>query len=720
MYDTKSPTARGVKAGASAPAALTILLALGLAAGGCSNSSSRSGGAATATPGATTGNPSSGTSTGNTGGPPPMPASPASQGTALGVWNGELQALWDNLRPLVDAQVTQLASAQLAGAQYTSSAVDVSVHRVTAVTQGIAVAPGLQRMDLDRLELRVPAQGTWDLALEADIRVTLKLGGFQPAIDIPVTIEIKDLVMELEAEIDHADPTRPVMSRVGRPTVNFQVNITSSSSLVQNVTQVLTPVADWLVQRLLDETMRSLMPVLAGLQGVPGAVPAAGSSLLGDSGAATPFEQVAVNVDRKIRQHHLPHGTILCANMDTPATDSWLDAFRDGGSGIQGSVTSYHSGGDSAIWTGQYLASQAFRWAATQDPEALEHVRYTLAGVGALLDVNGGSGLLARVAAPENSLVGQSIVARGVFRSAIINGENWVGRQGGNGISRDQYSGVMFGLAITYELVDDPQVRAECQRRIEMILDYIIGHDWIIDEDRPAWTAGANSSRGPTFWLGINYQRLAFLHIGHRINPGKYSQDLAEAGPLSETAWFGLWTSTFGFDHYYKFNLAHVGLYNFFRLETDVQRWQDVHRGWRIMTRYMGHHRNAHFDLIRTTVDPVTRGDLFAQTREVMRRFLDRNHREVAPAVVDLSGVTFQQLTSVQYANVGGSVQVTNVTQSVPSEPLDLVLRRYTGNFHWQRDPFTPATPNAGNPRSEKHGLDVVLPYWMGRHEGGF
>ncbi len=69
---------------------------------------------------------------------------------------------------------------------------------------------------------------------------------------------------------------------------------------------------------------------------------------------------------------------------------------------------------------------------------------------------------------------------------------------------------------------------------------------------------------------------------------------------------------------------------------------------------------------------------------------------------------------------MGGSVQVTNVTQNVPSEPLDLVLRRYTGNFLWQRDPFTPATAGAGNAQSEKSGLDLVLPYWMGRHEGGF
>ena len=56
----------------------------------------------------------------------------------------------------------------------------------------------------------------------------------------------------------------------------------------------------------------------------------------------------------------------------------------------------------------------------------------------------------------------------------------------------------------------------------------------------------------------------------------------------------------------------------------------------------------------------------------------------------------------------------------VPSEPLNFDQRRYSGNFHWQKDPFTPATANHGNPKMEKHGVDVALPYWMGKVFGAF
>ena len=35
----------------------------------------------------------------------------------------------------------------------------------------------------------------------------------------------------------------------------------------------------------------------------------------------------------------------------------------------------------------------------------------------------------------------------------------WIGNT-----SRDQYSGVFFGLAVAYELVDDPELRSDSRR----------------------------------------------------------------------------------------------------------------------------------------------------------------------------------------------------------------------------------------------------------------
>jgi hypothetical protein len=693
------------------PATLT-LLALAYTAAGCSGSSTR-----TVTVGATGAAATSGTS--GAPGTAAHPPAPASQGVPLDVFNAEIQHVWDRVRPGLEVQLQAQAQAQLAQTLYANGALQVEIVNVRTVRSQLLVAPGLSLFTHDDLRLRAPLNGGWDLILDGDIRVRVQItGGFAPAVNVPVQIRVEDLVVEAEAEFDHSDPTRPTVTRVGQPKVDFKVVIDSSSSLVQNVTTVLTPVADLLAQLALKLAMGKLTPILSGLQGLPGPVPAAGAPALTDSGVATPFAEIVGNVERKIRRDHLPHGTILHAIMDAPATDSWASAYVNGGTGNPGTATAYMGMGDSAIFTGQYLATQAFRYATTRDPDVLGTIHTVLGGIGKLLDVNGGTGLLARCAAPDGSLVARDMGTP--FGSAQIGGQTWVGYQGRNGISRDQYSGVFFGLSIAYDLVDDPGVKAECALRLRMMLDYLIRHDWIVDEDRPPMGL-SSGSRGPTFWAGGAYQKLAFLLMGYRVDPAAYGLELAQAGPLSEFQWINSWFGAMGNDHYYKFNLAHLGYYNYFRLETDPQRWQDLLRGYRITRRFVGHHRNPHFDLIHTSVDPSTRAVFFPQVREVMRQFLERSHRQVAPPVVDLSGVTYVPVTSTSYTNgQGGVPTVQTQTVLMPDEPLHVPLRAMTGHFLWQRTPFSAARPGAGNPNKEKHGLDAVGPYWMGAHVGAF
>lgn len=693
-------------------------LAFGLGAMGCSDSGGSGSSRSTAS-GSTAGIL---TSTGGGGGAPStssIPAAPASVAGVTGeqVFNEDLQHAWDRLAPELVNRLNMELQAQ-AGSIYSRGAIDVEVRNLSATNTNMLGAPGFTHFANDRLVLRIPQNGAWELVVEGDVRVTLAVGSFSPHYDIPIKISITNLSLEVEVEFDHADPTRPVLSRVGAPVINFNVQIDSTSSLLAQVTPILTPLADYFAHRALNNALGGILPTLSNLQGMPGPVPGAGAPPLADSGVATPFAEIMGNIDAKIRRDHLPHGLILGAVMDTPASDSWESAYVNGGSGNPGSVDHHHSGGDAAIWTGQYLASQAFSYNVTRDPSALSNVKHALGGIGKLLDGNGGSGLLARNAAPVGSLVEQRM--NGIFRTTLVDGVYWSTIQAGHGISRDQYMGVFWGLSLTYDLVDDPIVRTKCQRRLEMMLDYLLANDWVITEDRPALGTTARS-RGPLFWAGIGYQQVTHLLAGHRMNPAKYAAPLAAQGPISETAWLGAWGSVLSVGHYYKFNLSHTTYHNYFRLETDQQRWQDFHRAYLILRRYVGHHRNAHFDLIASTIDPSLSAVFFPQTRELMRGFLKRNRREAAPAVVDLTAVTFVPVTQSVYQNVaGGSVTLQTTTTLMPSEPLDVELRKHTGNFAWQRDPFTPNVPNQGNVRSEKHGLDAVLPYWMGRFLGAF
>jgi hypothetical protein len=211
----------------------------------------------------------------------------------------------------------------------------------------------------------------------------------------------------------------------------------------------------------------------------------------------------------------------------------------------------------------------------------------------------------------------------------------------------------------------------------------------------------------------INYQKLAFLLIGEQVAPGRYRAELQRWGVVAETAWLGLWIATASPEKYYKFNLNHLALYNYFKLESDPGRYQDVLRGNAIIRRYTGHHHNPHLNLIQTSIDSSLSPVTHPSVREATRGFLKRNHRQVSPPIVDLSQIQFAPVPLV-----GPTGQ--SHTVSLPTEPLPIELREYTSWFQWQRGPFTPAVANTGRDREERAGIDLVLPYWMGRHQGAF
>ena len=117
-------------------------------------------------------------------------------------------------------------------------------------------------------------------------------------------------------------------------------------------------------------------------------------------------------------------------------------------------------------------------------------------------------------------------------------------------------------------------------------------------------------------------------------------------------------------------------------------------------------------------VRPASGATFFPQTKEVLRRFVRRPHRNAAPAVVDLSKVVYQTIQIRSFDVVGGTAGVK--TLSLPTEPLDFVLRDTAHTFLWQNNPFEAAKVGDGDPKSECLGVDLVLPYWMGRDRGAF
>ena len=634
----------------------------------------------------------------------------------LAAFNGDFATVWDRLRPGALTQLEAEARRQLAAFEHVDGNTRVTIKELRGITTDLREAPGLTALDDAGFELRVPRQGRWRIELDAVVRVKTKVLFARPTIDVPVRLIVEDLRVVARAGFDWTDPARPRVARVDTPQVDFRVRLRSRNVFYGLLLRVLSPLGNRLAHQALTGALQGAAPTLASLQGLPGVVPADGAAPLVDSGQPDDLQATVAGVQRKIEAIHMPHGRIVRAIMDTPAHDSWADAFGTAGAGVQGHVVGYHDGGDSPIWTGHLLASQAFRYQLTHDPEALDLIRRGIWGLGTLLDINGGTGLLAREAAPESSIDGQRMLA-GPHKTRFMHGETWVSPLVAS-ISRDQYLGAFMGYALVHELVPDPALRAECATRLASMLDYLIAHDWYVDEDRPGFDLLTGSGKFPTFYAGVGLQKLTFLMLGERILPGRYASEFLAAAPLAESVWFTSWTSCFDLESYYKFNLGHVTHYLYFSFETDPVRWQQVDRARRIVYRYVGHHQNPHFGLIQASIDPSLRPVHHPEAREALRQFLQRAHREVAPQVVDLSNVQWQTISMPVVTLPGQQPKPQQVT--LPTTPIAIPLRPPAGDFLWQRSALSAARPGEGDPRTEQPGIDLLLPYWMGRYHGAF
>src|ERR1700679_1037873 len=165
----------------------------------------------------------------------------------------------------------------------------------------------------------------------------------------------------------------------------------------------------------------------------------------------------ALAIDSTIQSRHLPFGGIL----DPIFVSSDSQA-----------ITGYTRCGDSALWTGHYLAAESYRYKVSGDPTALANAQAALAYLKALVDVTG-TDLLARCVVPMNSNYAAGITseesANGIYQSGD---DYWIGNT-----SRDEYIGVFFGLSVAYDLLGSgaqPAIQALATR----LINFLTAHAW--------------------------------------------------------------------------------------------------------------------------------------------------------------------------------------------------------------------------------------------------
>ncbi len=224
---------------------------------------------------------------------------------------------------------------------------------------------------------------------------------------------------------------------------------------------------------------------------------------------------------------HEDYSRVFTVNCDAPVPDSIV-------SDDQLPTCTFSLSENNGLWTGLYVASQAFRYAVTGDADALAQLKRTLNGTYQMMQITGKDGLYTRDFRDPSIPQQYCIEDEDRYASAATDNEryaryippaeNMVGNQfikvdtdgcfktwnpelnDGNGgwakdsehctdprfagfcwqmnVSKDEYAGHMFAAGIVARIVDDPEVRAIAVDILQQVGHHLVDHSyWINDYD---------------------------------------------------------------------------------------------------------------------------------------------------------------------------------------------------------------------------------------------
>ena len=363
-------------------------------------------------------------------------------------------------------------------------------------------------------------------------------------------------------------------------------------------------------------------------------------------------ESDAIALAANIRAKHMPFGTVLDPIFASPTSDQ---------------ITGYTRCGDSALWTGTYLAGEAFRYKVTASPESLDNVRAALAGLKSLTDVTGDD-RLARCIVLANSPYAPGIASEEA-KNTVHQAPPYIWL---DNTSRDQVVGAFFGLGVAYDLVEVSDVRATVSDLTNRLLGFISNHQW-----------SPNDDISNTFLFRPEELRM-LLAVNNRANPTKPVSAPFQPFPfISAVA-----VDVASLSSYFKFNLDYDSFFHLYRLQNTTENLN----AYKVLRAFTATHQNAFFNLVdRSITGPDATRD--AETRSLLDQWLLRPRRDL------------QQIPPSRLTFCG--------TESC--DPVPVPLRPPT-DYLWQRDPFQ--LTGGGSGVIESAGIDYTLPYWMARYYG--
>jgi hypothetical protein len=369
----------------------------------------------------------------------------------------------------------------------------------------------------------------------------------------------------------------------------------------------------------------------------------------------------AENISKRIQDKHLLHGFIGETQFDPTGSD--INAGTVGN-------------GDGALWTGMYLAAEAFHYVVTQSSDAWSYMFDALQRVRDLATIVP-DGFLVRTLFPTMADFVEQFkndeCHSGLYKVSYRGDECFYPGHP----TRDQYAGVLFGLGVTHDLIDDAGVKAICRDTITHLVDRLIASDWTMTTPTPPFHESYKIRPD---------QHLSVLQLARHVNPDTFTAAYDEAKPtLSLVAGFPLagdiailrWK-------YFLLHLDYLYYYALVQYEEESKYLKRYRRLFETLRKHTKKHGNAHFNMIDRALNGPD-ADRDAETVGLLDDLLSR-------------GFTNRFIFDGRQFS-----------------PVPVVDRPYT-DFLWQRDPFGQKKARTGEREQESAGIDYILPYWMARY----
>ena len=373
-----------------------------------------------------------------------------------------------------------------------------------------------------------------------------------------------------------------------------------------------------------------------------------------------------------------------------------------------------HYQGDSTIWTGMYLGSQAIRYIVTGDPEARAEVIDTAHYMHQLMEITETPGYIGRFAGPNTEEfsceVGDGHSWK-VHGTGVYEGYYWIDHT-----SRDQYSGWWWGLAWAYDAVDDEAMRQTIREDFVAVMDMLEAADWHITDQHCEWTGNGAHWVGPVM-------RLAWILATAHVTDDPYYWNLLreQHAALTPITWFDTLSFLNRYSEYYGNNLRHLAFQTLFRLWPDGRGLVKLWTVWKTFNRpWVEGTLNPWFDSVHVTgcrslgvCDPAELASIRDDYERILGQYWDppSYRREVTcsdqpldPFSVEMSEL-LDQIPELR--------EIINIRPQT-AEARELDDRHWT-DMYWQSSGVFEAACHTAEDRTfVGPGMDYLLAYYIG------